>query len=340
MKKAFVLLTLGLMAAGTALGQRIDYRSKYPDVPIVDVYNHPLSTEDAENYLKVSQRIKERYGSDLARWIALPKGYTSIPELKAGGNDHILYAANEIRPHKGIDVSAAEVIETIRTEGYVGLPFWFGDPSRMLEEGEDGIRRIDDPRLEPFLRELESAGVHLSIQISDPNGPFGNRGEWMESPVDFWRQITAFDNFLAKYPNLTVIAGHGAWLICQDAHLDFLRYMLARHPNFYFDMSAVFQYMYLVDRDNWRDLVIEFSDRIMYGSALLAVPDDRIDAVADNYARAFALMETDGTYEGGFYGSEPTRGLDLPREVIERIYYKNALKIYPGLAESLGLKYP
>lgn len=31
------------------------------------------------------------------------------------------------------------------------------------------------------------------------------------------------------------------------------------------------------------------------------------------------------------------KGLDLPREVLEKIYYKNAVKLYPGLKEAMGL---
>jgi predicted TIM-barrel fold metal-dependent hydrolase len=30
----------------------------------------------------------------------------------------------------------------------------------------------------------------------------------------------------------------------------------------------------------------------------------------------------------------PTRGLALPREVLEKIYYRNALRVYPRLREA------
>ena len=40
----------------------------------------------------------------------------------------------------------------------------------------------------------------------------------------------------------------------------------------------------------------------------------------------------DETVEGGFFGNEPYQGLDLPADVLEIIYYRNALRIYPALS--------
>jgi len=51
------------------------------------------------------------------------------------------------------------------------------------------------------------------------------------------------------------------------------------------------------------------------------------------YNRCFRILETDEIVQGGFFGDTPTKGLDLPRDVLEKIYYKNASRLYPGLAE-------
>jgi hypothetical protein len=39
--------------------------------------------------------------------------------------------------------------------------------------------------------------------------------------------------------------------------------------------------------------------------------------------------------KGVFFGGEPTRGLALPTDVLEKIYYKNAARIYPRIKEQL-----
>ena len=52
----------------------------------------------------------------------------------------------------------------------------------------------------------------------------------------------------------------------------------------------------------------------------------------ERYLRTFRILETDEMVEGGFFGMNPVKGLDLPKEVLENIYFKNALKLYPGLS--------
>jgi hypothetical protein len=56
-----------------------------------------------------------------------------------------------------------------------------------------------------------------------------------------------------------------------------------------------------------------------------------IPETVERYARTFRILETDQMVEGGFFSMNPVIGLNLPREVLERIYYRNALEIYPGL---------
>ena len=176
-----------------------------------------------------------------------------------------------------------------------------------------------------------------SLHNADPNGPFDNRQEWMKNPVYYWEQIRAFENIVAKYPNLTIIAAHGAWLTCQDAQFDYLRYMLSTYPNLYVDIGATFEYMYLSNRDNIRDFYIEYQDRLLYGTDTGRVADSSIERHAESYATSFALLETDQMVSGGLAARTPAKGLDLPREVLEKIYYKNAVKLYPGLKEAMGL---
>ena len=311
------------------------YRSQYPEIPIVDVHFHPAAVTDVSNLLKVSEVIRQKYGSNLAFWIGLNDPGDALSDMKTAGKNRILFATNIMRPHKGLPVTAEEVIAKVQN-GYVGLKFWFGAPFRVLAEGESGITEIDDIRFADFFSALEQGNVLMtSLHIADPNGPFDDRQNWMPDPVYFWKQIRAFENVVAKYPKLTIIAAHGAWLVCQDAQIDYLRYMLSTYPNLYIDLAATFQYIPLVNRDNLRAFCIEYQDRILYGTDGGRVPDNTIQSLADRYAKTFALLETDQIINGSFFGDKPTKGLALPKEVLEKIYYKNALKLYPGLKAAL-----
>ena len=333
MKKMFFITLLNV----AFLSMFAQYKSKYPDIPIVDVHIHPTGVADVSNHLKTSETIKNKYGSNLAFWIGLSNVKEPVEEVKKAGNNRILFAVGEYRPHKGLSITADEVIAQVR-DGYVGLKFWFGAPYRVLSEGERGITEMDDIRFEEFFAALERGNVLMtSLHIADPNGPFDNRQKWMADPVYYWKQIRAFENVVAKYPKLTIIAAHSAWLICQDAQLDYLRYMLSKYPNLFIDLAATFQYFPLINHDNLRDFMIEYHDRILYGTDGGRVDDDAIEKLADRYANTFAILETNETVKGSFFGSEPVKGLDLPREVLEKIYYKNAVNLYPGLKEAMGL---
>jgi len=329
----FVILSFFIL---TTLSGQIQYKSKYPDIPIVDVHVHINGVDDVSNYLKVSEAMKQQYGSNLAFFIGFlsAQNYTSV-EVKASAQNRFLFTASEMRPHKGLNNTPEEIVDLVRG-GLVGLKFWFGDPHRVIKEGETGITRIDDPYYEKLFSTLERENVLMtSLHIADPNGPFNDRQLWMTDPIYYWGQIRAFENVVAKYPKLTIVAAHGAWIVCQDAQLDYMRYMFSTYPNLYVDISATFQYMPLMNYENLREFYIEFQDRILYGSDF---GRDDVQKTAERFAINFALLETDQMVDGNFRNQKIVKGLNLPKEVLEKIYNKNALKLYPGLKEAMALK--
>ncbi|MEA3479291.1 MAG: amidohydrolase family protein [Bacteroidota bacterium] len=175
-----------------------------------------------------------------------------------------------------------------------------------------------------------------SIHIADPNGPWGERTDWLADPIEYWAEINAWRNVLEKHPGLIAVAAHGNWLLCQDAQIDYLRNMLATFPNLHIDLAATFQYYHLVNWDNLRSFMIEWSDRILFGTDIGHWKDPAESNLrAEQYIRAFRILETGDTVDGGFFGGPEIKGLELPREVLEKIYYKNAMLLYPQVKESL-----
>ena len=49
----------------------------------------------------------------------------------------------------------------------------------------------------------------------------------------------------------------------------------------------------------------------------------------------FEILETDHLVKGSFFSSQPIQGLNLPEDVLEKIYYKNAARVYPKVKEQL-----
>ena len=126
-------------------------------------------------------------------------------------------------------------------------------------------------------------------------------------------------------------------LFNSDEQLDYLRYMLETYPNVNVELGARFQQFHMMDRENLRKFMIKYSDRILFGTDISFQPlSNAPKQVAERYIRCFKLLETDETVKGGFFiGEEETQGLALPVEVLEKIYYKNACRLYPRVKEAL-----
>lgn len=311
--------------------------SKYPDIPRIDVHTHVYNNyNDIGNYLAMRNMMLEKNNLDLSMWLNLG-AEASIDTINEVSKGRIMTCISDYSPHTGLTHTPADITKAMK-KGYAGYKIWHGPAGRRLKEGEEGIRYFDDPAHTPVLAAMEKEGMPLaSVHIADPNGPFGDRGKWAADPVEYWRQIMGLERVLQRHPDLVVVAAHGAWLVCQDAQIDFLRYMLSTYPNFYVDLAATFQYMHLVDHANLRDFLVEYADRLLYGTDIGRLGNESaILGTTDKYTRTFRILETDQMVEGGFFGMNPVKGFDLPKDVLEKIYYKNALKIYPGLKERMA----
>lgn len=309
-------------------------------IPRIDVHAHIMGdTQVIANYLALRRLMLESHNVDLAMWIDLAGSRSPVPDQQeslAASGGRVLTCIGDYSPHTGLK-QPPEGLGKWLQKGYIGYKIWAGPYARRLKEGQEGYRYVDDPAHVATFEEMERLGmVVASIHIADPNGPFGNRTRWLPDPVEYWHQINAWRNVLQRHPNLIAVAAHGSWLVCQDAQLDYLRNLLATFPRLSIDLAATFQYFPLLDRENLRAFMIEWSDRIVFGTDIGRLADiAAAKRCVDQYHRCFRILETDETIEGSFFGGEPVRGLALPSEVLEKIYYKNAARIYPRIKDQL-----
>ena len=84
--------------------------------------------------------------------------------------------------------------------------------------------------------------------------------------------------------------------------------------------------------------MIKYSDRILFGTDIGKINRDNAGEIAERYNRCFQLLETDNVIQGGFFGNTETKGLGLPQDVLEKIYFKNAMRIYPRVGDVLAHK--
>jgi predicted TIM-barrel fold metal-dependent hydrolase len=211
---------------------------------------------------------------------------------------------------------------------------------------------VDDPLLSPIFERIAARNRTLLMHIAEPlacwlplddknphYGYYSQNPQWhmygkrgMRSHQEL---IAARDNVTARHPTLRVVG----------AHLGSLEYdvrevarRFERYPNFAVDISARLMDIALQDTATVRQFFLDYPDRILFGTdlvtprSLAALPEDRRAQLLRNYAQRyqdhFRYLETNDTFE--IHGVAVT-GIGLPPETLEKVYYQNALRWYPGI---------
>lgn len=210
---------------------------------------------------------------------------------------------------------------------------------------------VDDPRLAPVWEEAAGLGVPVLIHQSDPFGfhqPLTPDNEHQSSLEKYpsWsfvdprfpckeELLARRDNLVRQHPGTTFILPHIANF---PEDLAAISRLLDQHPNVHIDISAR---MDELGRQPYtaREFMIRHQDRILFGSDM--------PASTAMYRCYFRFLETrdeyfippdyDGTFERCRWR---VHGLGLPSEALAKIYYQNALKIIPGLAEQYAGLHP
>jgi predicted TIM-barrel fold metal-dependent hydrolase len=183
---------------------------------------------------------------------------------------------------------------------------------------------------------MEQLGmVGASIHISQPYP------RNCTDPVKYWESINAWERVLDRHPDLVVVNAHMMNIFYSDEQLDYLQYFLDTYPNVYVDIAARFKDFYSMSHEKIRDFFIKYSDRILFGTDISDQPGERkYQEVAEAYNRCFKLLETDGVFNSEFFSPDvkgkTLQGLSLPADVLEKIYYRNAMKIYPRVKDVLN----
>jgi predicted TIM-barrel fold metal-dependent hydrolase len=146
---------------------------------------------------------------------------------------------------------------------------------------------------------------------------------------------------LEKHPDLIFIGAHLGSL---EWSVDELAKRLDKFPNMAVDMAeriSHLQYQALTHRQKVRDFFIKYQDRLIYGTDLRSTAQDIVNARITEPAalqkhahavwlRHWRFFTTDEKMRVPKVDGE-FQGLKLPREVIDKIYRKNAEKWFPGI---------
>ena len=205
----------------------------------------------------------------------------------------------------------------------------------------DGSRlKIDDPELDPIWDACARLGLPVFIHTADPQEFFQpidyTNERWLELslfadrryPQDrfpsFETLMTERDNLFKKHPKTTFVAAHMGW---HANDLGRLSKMLDEMPNMYTEVGAV---LYDIGRQPRaaHDFFIKYQDRILFGK------DSFQPEEYPYYWRVFETKDDYFDYYRPYHAFWKLYGIDLPDNVLKKVYFQNALKITKGIPQN------
>ena len=219
----------------------------------------------------------------------------------------------------------------------------------MVEKDADGkLIMLDNPGLLPVAEQVRALGVPLIAHQGEPYNCWlpldqmttDNDREYFRQHPEYHMYLHpempgyeelmgARDRFVAAHPQLHVVGAHLASL---EYDVDRIAAFLDRFPNTSVDLAARMsqvQYQSVRDREKVRNFFIRYQDRLLYGTDLTYGPDAKPE---DFKREAHTVWSADWRY---LATGESQRvdvlhvdvpGLALPRAVIDKIYYANAVR--------------
>lgn len=199
---------------------------------------------------------------------------------------------------------------------------------------------VDDPRLDPIWAKCGELGIPVLIHSADP-APFWQAKdahnerffELIERPRRYhgpdadpsWQQIIDEQhNLFRKHSKTKFINAHLGWL---GNDLTRLGKLFDEMPNVYTEIGAVLAELGRQPRFA-REFFIKYQDRILFG---------KDSWTPEEYHVYFRVLETADDYFDYYrrrHAFWKIYGLDLPDEVLKKVYYKNAIAIIPGIDRS------
>ena len=229
-------------------------------------------------------------------------------------------------------------------EGAVGVKIWKN--IGMAIKAKSGAYLLpDDPTLLPIYEAIQRADKTLIAHLAEPDGAwmpldarnpefayYSKNPQWHmygKSKVPTKEAILkARDRVLALYPKLRVVGCH---LGSDEDDLKQLARRLDTYPNFAVDTAARIRYFAHGDREQVREFLTRYQDRILYATDFSLRDGD--PAIAARSLRATHDRDWKFFAQGGAmnYDGHSTQGLNLPGDVLRKIFRENALHWIPGL---------
>lgn len=315
-------------------------RAKFP---VIDLHGHPGSLVTSANGL--SQLVGEMdklnlqvmISADNSSGPALRTRLDAIANSPYKDRVRVLTGINFANVGPGWAAKAISQLEADMKAGAIGIGE-VGKGFGLFTRKPDGsLLKVDDPEIDPLWDYCAKHNIVAFIHTAEPPeffepldmhnerwlelSLFGDRRHYMPGDVKFADLMAQRDHMFKKHPDTKFVAAHFAW--CAN-DLKACGQLLDTYPNVYLEVGAVL-YDFGRQPRAAREFFIKYQDRILFGKDAWA-PEEY-----PYYFRVFETADEYFDYYRPYHAFWKLYGMDLPDDVLKKLYYQNALRLYPGL---------
>jgi predicted TIM-barrel fold metal-dependent hydrolase len=310
-----------------------------PKFPVIDIHNHLRDLDRTETYLEEMDKagVWICVGLDGHSKDNFYREHLRVSQGVSRERFYIFFVPDLSRiDEPDFGAKEARKLEEAVKMGIRGLKI-FKSLGLTIKDKSGKLIPVDDPRLDPIWAKCGELGIPVMIHVSDPPSFFDPTDRYNEM-YDVLIQHPNWSFYGDEFPSKSelleqrnrVIERHpntifiGAHMGNSPENLGRVAMWLEKYPNFYVDIDARINEL---GRQPYsaRKFMIKYQDRVLFGTD---TPPD-----AEAYRVHYRFLETDDEY----FDPSPAHmqlgrwmiyGLYLPDDVLEKIYNKNALKIF------------
>jgi len=246
--------------------------------------------------------------------------------------------------------------------GAVGVKVWKAIGMDFRKPSGEYLQ-LDDPIFTPIFEFMAKKGKTLIAHMGEPIHAWMptymtkegvGRNYWAKHPeYSFWDKperpsysdiLAARDHVIERHPNLRIVGAH---LGSMEFDVDEMITRFERYPNFAVELGGRTRYFMWQARGKVYDFFIRYQDRIMYGTdrgarAVMTTEETEqtkkeIEFRNDLFLRYYAtsdeipwgnIISHDTPQPKATYN---VKGLNLPKEVLDKFFYKNAVQWFQGI---------
>ncbi|MGH9431310.1 MAG: amidohydrolase family protein [Terriglobia bacterium] len=246
---------------------------------------------------------------------------------------------------RGFAPAAIRQINHNFDEGAIAVKIW-KNIGMEIKDAKGNYILPNDPVFEPIYKDIAAHHKTLVAHVADPNTSweppnprspdysyYKEHPEWYmyKKPLPASKEeiLRARDRLLEQNPDLRVVGAH---LGSMEADFNQLAQHLDRYSNFAVDIAGRVPYLMMQPRAGMIAFITQYQDRLLYATDLDFPPGADAQATVkdweNHYARDWRFFATKDALE---YQGRKVQGLDLPQDVLRKLYHDNAVHWFPGI---------